>query len=65
MSKRYGRGKRWRCRYHDANGIPRERLFHRKVDADAWDARARTGIAEEARLDQGERRLTRDSSAAC
>ncbi|MCZ7425896.1 site-specific integrase [Micromonospora sp. WMMA1949] len=57
-SKRYGRGKRWRCRYVDRNGEARERLFDRKVDAEAWDAKARAGLAEEVRIDQGERRLT-------
>ncbi len=35
-SKRYGRGRRWRCRYQDVNGTPRERLFERKADAEAW-----------------------------
>jgi integrase len=57
-SQRFGRGKRWRCRYHDANGDPRERLFDRKADADAWDAKARTGVAEETKVDLTERRLT-------
>jgi integrase len=57
-SKRYGRGKRWRVRYKDANGEPRERLFERKTDADSWDAKARTGAAEESKVDQSERRLT-------
>ena len=57
-SKRHGRGKRWRCRYEDANGHPRERLFERKVDADAFDARARSGVAEETKVQQAERNLT-------
>jgi integrase len=57
-SQRHGRGKRWRCRYNDATGEPRVRLFERKVDADAWDARARAGVANESSLDQGERRTT-------
>jgi len=57
-SRRHGRGKRWRCRYTDANGHPRERLFDRKTDAEAWDARARTGVAEETKTDPVERRVT-------
>src|SRR5262245_28908442 len=57
-SERHGRGKRWRVRYKDANGEPRERLFERKSDADAWDARARTGNTEETKVDRAERRVT-------
>ncbi|MFC0528212.1 tyrosine-type recombinase/integrase [Phytohabitans kaempferiae] len=57
-SARYGRGKRWRVRYQDANGQPRERMFERKTDAEAWDLAARTGTAEETRTDQSERRTT-------
>ncbi|MGX4657630.1 tyrosine-type recombinase/integrase [Micromonospora sp. SCSIO 07396] len=57
-SKRHGRGKRWRCRYEDASGQARERLFERKVDADDFDARARAGVAEEAKVQQSERHLT-------
>ncbi|MFY1675055.1 tyrosine-type recombinase/integrase [Plantactinospora sp. WMMB334] len=57
-AKRYGRGKRWRCRYEDANGEPRERLFERKDDAQAFDIQARAGLAEETTVDQGERRTT-------
>lgn len=57
-SQRYGRGKRWRCRYEDANGVPRERLFERKTDAEAWDLAARSGQVEETKVDQGERRTT-------
>ncbi|NJC68820.1 site-specific integrase [Planosporangium thailandense] len=56
-SKRHGQGKRWRVRYEDATGEPRTRFFERKADADAWDARARTGVAEEAKVDQAERLL--------
>lgn len=55
-SKRHGRGKRWRCRYEDTTGQPRERLFERKTDADTWDIRVRTGVAEETTVDQSERR---------
>jgi integrase len=57
-SKRHGRGKRWRVRYEDANGQPREMLFERKVDADAWDVKARSGVVEHSQTDQAERRTT-------
>jgi integrase len=56
-SKRHGRGKRWRVRYTDATGTPRERLFERKVDADAFDAQARAGVADEIKVRQSERQL--------
>lgn len=54
-SARHGRGRRYRVRYKDATGKDRERLFELKRDADAWDAKARVGLAEETKLDQGER----------
>jgi len=60
-SKRYGRGKRWRVRYVDADGADRERLFDLKRDAEAFDLDCRSGAApavhargEEARLTFGE-----------
>ena len=57
-SKRHGRGKRWRVRYKDAAGVPRERLFDKKADAERWDAAARSGAVSRARLNQSEHRLT-------
>lgn len=57
-SKRHGRGKRYRVRYHDANGEPRERLFELKRDADTFDAQARAGVAGETKVDQAERLAT-------
>ncbi|MBX7269253.1 tyrosine-type recombinase/integrase [Micromonospora sp. Llam7] len=57
-SQRYGRGKRWRCRYEDAGGNTRTRFFDRKVDADAWDKKASSGTAEETQVDQSARRTT-------
>jgi len=51
-SKRYGQGKRWRCRYVDANGQTRTRFFDRKVDAEDFDVKARAGLVEEVRTDQ-------------
>jgi hypothetical protein len=55
-AKRYGQGKRSRCRYTYAAGIPRTRFFDRRVDADTFDAKARAGLTEEVRTKQG--RLT-------
>jgi hypothetical protein len=57
-SQRYGRGKRWRCRYEDANGEPRTKFFERKADADAWDIQARAGLVQETQTDQAQRRTT-------
>ncbi|MFC7547164.1 tyrosine-type recombinase/integrase [Plantactinospora sp. GCM10030261] len=57
-SKRHGRGKRWRVRYQDAHGEPRERLFEKKVTAEDWDLKARTGAAVETKVDQSERQTT-------
>jgi len=57
-SKRYGRGRRYRVRYQDASGEPREKLFERKRDAEEWDVKARTGQVEESRVDQAERNVT-------
>lgn len=57
-SKRHGRGKRWRVRYRDAAGVPRERLFDKKTDAERWDAAARSGAVSESKVDQSEHRLT-------
>lgn len=57
-SKRHGRGKRWRVRYTDAAGEAREKLFDRKVDAEAFDLEARAGIANETKVDRAERQAT-------
>lgn len=57
-SKRHGRGKRWRVRYTDAAGESRERLFERKVDADAFDVECRSGVAAEVKTTREMDRLT-------
>jgi integrase len=44
-SAKYGRGKRWRVRYRDDTGTPKERLFERQADAEAFDASVRTDVA--------------------
>ncbi len=57
-SKRHGRGRRYRVRYRDANGQPRERLFDRKRDAEDWELKVRTGHASESKVDQSERHVS-------
>ena len=57
-SRRHGRGRRYRVRYVDASGTPREKLFTHKRDAEMWDARFRSGVGEEALLDQRRSRMT-------
>ena len=57
-SKRHGRGRRYRVRYFDANGRPREKLFDRKRDAEEWDLQARTGQVEEPSASSSERPVT-------
>ncbi|WP_416901624.1 tyrosine-type recombinase/integrase [Micromonospora echinospora] len=57
-SKRHGRGKRWRVRYEDGNGEQRERLFERKVDADAFDVECRSGVAVEVKAKREADRIT-------
>lgn len=44
-AKRHGRGKRWRVRYIDDAGLPREMLFERKADADRHDAAMRADVS--------------------
>lgn len=57
-SRRHGRGRRYRVRYQDANGRPREKLFDRKRDAEAWELQVRTGQVGEAKVDQSARTVT-------
>ncbi len=57
-SKRHGRGRRWRVRYVDASGEPREKHFDRKTDAEEFDLAARTGTASEVKLDRADARTT-------
>ncbi|WP_432049567.1 tyrosine-type recombinase/integrase [Verrucosispora sp. NA02020] len=56
-SKRHGRGKRWRVRYTDAADQAREKLFERKVDADAFDLGCRSGVAVEVKATRETDRL--------
>lgn len=44
-SKRHGRGKRWRVRWNDDAGLPRQQLFEKKTDADRHDAAMRADVS--------------------
>lgn len=59
-SKRNGRGKRWRVRYIDDTGSPRERLFDRKPDAVVFDSQVRTDVSRGLYIDpaEGRRKLS-------
>ena len=57
-SKRHGRGKRWRVRYADDAGKPRERLFDKKVDADRWDANIRADVSRGVYVDPAAGKVT-------
>lgn len=50
-SQRYGQGKRYRVRFEDASGKPRERMFQLKRDADAFDLACRAGQAPAVRAE--------------
>ncbi|MEV4278675.1 tyrosine-type recombinase/integrase [Actinoplanes xinjiangensis] len=63
-SKRYGRGKRWRVRYVDAAGEPRDKHFDRKTDAEEFDNNCRAGTAPEVGLVQAEKHITFGAYAA-
>lgn len=57
-SKRHGRGKRWRVRYTDDAGQPRERLFDRKADAERWDANTRADVSRGVYVDPDAGKVT-------
>jgi integrase len=57
-TKRHGRGKRWRVRYIDDAGHPREKLFRQKPDAERFDAAVRTDVDRGLYVDPVEGRQT-------
>lgn len=57
-SARHGRGKRYRVRYTDANGEPKQPLFDKKKDADAFDAAVRADVSRGTYVDPAAGRLT-------
>lgn len=57
-STRYGRGKRYRVRYTDDGGRPRERLFDRKAAAEAYDANVRADVSRGQYVDPQAGKLT-------
>ena len=44
-SKRHGRGKRWRVRYVDDTGQPKQKLFERRADAEQFDVNTRADVS--------------------
>nr|MDT0660802.1 site-specific integrase [Micromonospora sp. DSM 115978] len=60
-ASKHGRGKRWRVRYVDDAGRPRERLFAKKADAERYDAGVRTDVARGLYIDpEGGRKKVAD-----
>jgi integrase len=57
-SAKHGRGKRYRVRYTDDAGQPKERLFERKADADRWDANIRADVSRGMYVDPSEGKVT-------
>lgn len=57
-SKRHGRGKRWRVRYVDDTGKPKQQLFGKKVDADNYDVNVRSDVARGQYVDPRAGKLT-------
>ncbi|WP_242623888.1 site-specific integrase [Micromonospora kangleipakensis] len=41
----HGRGKRWRVRYVDDTGQPKQKLFERRADADQFDVNTRADVS--------------------
>jgi integrase len=50
-SQRNGRGKRWRVRWNDDTGKPRQQLFTKKTDADKHDAAMRADVSRGTYID--------------
>lgn len=57
-SKRHGRGKRYRVRYIDDTGTPRERLFEKKADAEHFDVNTRADVSRGVYIDPSAGRTT-------
>ncbi|GAA1028004.1 tyrosine-type recombinase/integrase [Virgisporangium ochraceum] len=57
-SARHGRGKRWRVRYLDDAGVPRERMFERKPDAELFDANVRADVSRGQYIDNRAGKVT-------
>jgi integrase len=51
QSKRYGRGKRWRVRWIDDAGQPKQQLFERKADAERHDVNMRADVSRGVYID--------------
>lgn len=57
-SKRHGRGKRWRVRYVDDMGVPREKHFERKTDAEHFDVNTRADVSRGLYVDPAAAKVT-------
>jgi integrase len=57
-SAKHGRGRRYRVRWIDDTGAPKERLFDRKAEADNWDANVRADVSRGLYVDPGAGRTT-------
>ncbi|WP_328851535.1 site-specific integrase [Micromonospora globbae] len=57
-SKRNGRGKRWRVRYVDDTGQPKQKLFERRADADQFDVNTRADVSRGQYVDPAAGRVT-------
>jgi integrase len=57
-SERHGRGKRYRVRYIDDKGQPKQRLFAKKREADEFDAEVRSSVLKGTYVDPNAGKLT-------
>ncbi len=57
-SAKHGRGKRYRVRYTDDTGAPKEQMFERKADADRFDANVRADLSRGQYIDPAAGKLT-------
>jgi integrase len=58
QSKRYGRGKRWRVRWVDDAGKPKQQLFERKADAERHDVNMRADVSRGVYIDPAAGKVT-------
>src|SRR5262249_38368947 len=54
----HGTGDRWQVRWRDENGRQRKKAFGRKAEADAWDAKVRTQLADGSYVDPSAGQVT-------
>jgi len=54
----HGKGERWQVRWRDEGGRQRKKAFGRKTEADAWDAKVRTQLADGSYVDPSAGQVT-------